>query len=369
MHTRPGSHTAQAIPSLASIPLALALVLGLGCGESTKPDDHTPDVVPKGSRVLSLDVQPAEDGDYAAALDLARRAGVQAVTFSVDWSTVEPDSGEFDFSNADIANAYYPAEGIRVGLSVRPISTTYRPLPRDLSGLQIDHPRVVRRFESLLDSLAAHLDAVTLNGVYIGSEHDVYLGESEQEWDHWQSFYDVVRLHAESLWPTVPIGTEFTYEGLTGASAAHTRRSNETSDVVVVSYYPLGPGFQVLAPSEVLHAFDTIAGLYPGRVFHVNQIGYPSSAANGSTEEKQRQFVAETFAAWDKHAARIAVLNFDWQTELTAEEVSEFEKLYGLHDPAFAAFLGSLGFRHAEGAGRDKPAFGELGRQAHARGW
>jgi hypothetical protein len=158
------------------------------------------------------------------------------VSLAIDWSTAEPTAGQFDLAVTDIANAYYPAHGTRVALTVRPVSTTYR-------------------------------------------------------------------------------------------------------------------------------------AAYPGRPIHFNQLGYPSSSTNGSSQTKQREFVAQAFAAWDAHADQVPVINFTWQTDLSQAAVDAFQDLYGLHEPALAEFLRTLGLRTFPAAGADKPAWTELQHQAAIRGW
>lgn len=342
-----------------------AVAVACDGGNTTPPD--APTFIPKGSRILSLDVRPAEHDDYTTALNQARAIGVEQVTFALDWGTVETAPGQFDLTNVDIANTYYPQMGVKVAMSVRPVSTNYRTMPPDLMGLPLDDANVIARFNAWLDVLHEHLGGVALTGIYIGSEHDVSFGTDPVEWARWQRFWDQTRPHAKALWPTVPIGTEFTFESLTQFASTETARSNADADVIVVSYYPLGSGFQVMPPAAVKSGFDQIASRYPNRKVHYNQIGYPSSATNGSNEELQRQFVAELFRAWDAHASSVDIVNIVWQTDLSQAEVEAFEELYNLHDPAFAEYLRTLGLRTYAGA--DKPAWTELGARADERGW
>lgn len=342
-----------------------APALDAALSDAASPDGTA--IVAKGARLLSLDVRADASGDYGAALAAAQGIGVEEVTFALDWATVETAPGVFDLHNVDLANTYYPAHGVRLAMSIRPAATTYRSLPADLAALPLDDPQVITRFDALLDTIAAHMGDVQLSGIYLGSEHDILFGGDPAEWDRWERFWDAVRPHAKALWPTVPIGTELTYAGLTGASADLAARSNADADVVAVSYYPLGDGFQVEPPASVAAAFDAIAARYPGRTVHYNQLGYPSSATTGSSAELQRQFIAEVFRAWDAHASTVAIVNIDWQTDLSPAEVAAFEELYGITDPAFGEFLRTLGLRANDGT--TKPAWAELAARADDRGW
>jgi hypothetical protein len=328
-----------------------------------------PSVVPKGDRILSFDVNPSADGDYDRAIAAVLSTGVESVSLTLDWATLEPNLGQFDPTLPDIANGYYPSRGVRVSLSTSPVLTTSRSLPADIADRRLNDPAVISRFKAMLDSLRVHMRDVQFSRIHIGSEHDALFGTDAAAWADWQEFWDAVRPHAKALWPTVPIGTEFTSNGLLGAPASFTRASNRETDVVAVSYYPLDPGFVVRPVATVRRDIDRLTSAYPGRAFHFTQAGYPSSATNGSSEALQRDFVIAVFEAWDAYATQIRLVNFTWLHDISAQALEDFQNLYGLHDPAFAAYLGSIGFRTYAGSGRDKLAWTEFAKQASARGW
>ncbi len=344
--------------------------MSVACGSSidpTSPPGST--VVPRGTRTLVMDVNPAEDGSYENAFVQAKAHGAQAVTLSFDWRSVERSPNHFDPTLLDIANAYYPAHGTAVELTLRPITTTYAPVPSDLVGRAFDDPVVVARFKNFVGYVLSRLTSVQLVAVYLGSESDIYLGADAAAWSRFKTLYEATVPIVHGARPGVPVGSELTYEGITGPQAALAAALNATSDVIPVSTYPLAAGYQVLAPNAIRARFDDVATRNPGRQISFNQLGYPSGAANGSSEEKQREFIAEAFAAWDAHADQIKIVTFTWQNDLSAAAVAQTQNDFGVHDPAFAAFIGSLGLRRYAGAGADKPAFAELGTQAHARGW
>ncbi len=286
---------------------ALALA---ACGSSSTDGTSPTPVVPRGARTFVMDVNQAEDGDYNTAFARAAAAGATAVTLSFDWRTIETSPNRFDPTLLDIANAYYPAHQAAVELSLRPITTTYAPLPSDLVGRALDDPVVIARFGAFVRYVLAHLDRVTLVGVYLGSESDIYLGGDAAAWGRFTRLYESAIPVVHAMRPGVPVGSELTYEGFTGASASLGATLNARSDAIPVSYYPLAPGYQVMAPGAVRAAFDEMARRYAGRPVHFNQLGFPSGAGNGSTEEKQRQFIAEVFAAWDAHATDVPVVTF-----------------------------------------------------------
>jgi hypothetical protein len=87
----------------------------------------------------------------------------------------------------------------------------------------------------------------------------------------------------------------------------------------------------------------------------------------GSSEARQAEFIAEIFAAWDRHADRIPMIDFTWLHDASPESVQDFEDFYGLSSDTFHEFLATLGLRTYDG--RDKLAFLRLMEEAAARGW
>jgi hypothetical protein len=113
---------------------------------------------------------------------------------------------------------------------------------------------------------------------------------------------------------------------------------------------------------------DALVALGYAQPIHVVELGFASGAACGGSEEAQRQFVAHAFAAWDRHAGKIAALYFSWLTDLTAAAASSTAAYYGLAgSPAFVDFLRTLGQRDENGA--PKPAFAQTIAESAARGW
>ena len=110
-----------------------------------------------------------------------------------------------------------------------------------------------------------------------------------------------------------------------------------------------------------------LTNIFPDKPIYLAEVGYPSSQLNGSSLEKQTEFVYYIFKTWDAHADQIQLISFTFQTDLSPEHVSEFEDYYGYSNKAFAEYLRSLGLRTYEG--KDKPAWQRLAAEAEVRGW
>lgn len=322
--------------------------------------------------VIAVDVSTLPQNaafNYDSTFSLGVSIGMQQTGLYFNWTTLETAPQVYDFSLPDIANIYYPANNMAVDLTITTIHTNVPEIPSDLSALPLDDASVVGRFNSLLDSLKLHLNQLQLSSLVIGSEMDVYLATDSTLWNQFINFHSMVTAHAKLLWPSVPVACEATFSGLTGYASGFLQTLNQHTDYIGVSYYPLDAAFQVAPLTVIGNDFNLVTSLYPSKPIQFYQYGFPSSPSCSSSEIIQQQFITETFTQWDLHASKIRMIDFTWMHDLDTAAVNYFLNYYGINDPGFAGFLGSIGLRRWTGSGSNKPAFEELICQAKARGF
>ncbi len=363
-------------------PIAFFILVTLACGESggitptpsreleTSPSPPG-NAKPKGERILEIHINEAEDGDYDQAVEKAKTAGAESVSLSVFWDEIETAPGIYqpDPNYLEIANLYYPAQGLKVSLVISVLDTTETRLPSDLEGKTLDDSEVISRFNDLLEYVKTQIPDLQLSSLAIGNEIDSVLGEDPEAWQAYRTFFRKTSQHARRLWPEVPVGTKLTFEGLTGPMQEDAQALNLNSDVVMVTYYPLASDFMVQAPDVVHDDLKGLIRIYPQKMIHITEIGYPTSAVNDSSPEKQAAFIREIFAAWDQHADHIPLLSYSWLTDLPQKAVPDLQRYYSLSDPTFGEFLRTLGLRTYPGGGKDKPGYQVLQAEAEVRGW
>jgi hypothetical protein len=83
----------------------------------------------------------------------------------------------------------------------------------------------------------------------------------------------------------------------------------------------------------------------------------------------QATFVRELYRTWDENAARMPLVTFFTIHDYSPARVDDFAANYGVSDPKFKDYLGTLGLRTFGGHGTDKPGWAALVDGAHARGW
>jgi len=374
-------------PSSRRLPIklvlaALALILAaLACGESS-PENQTAvptlapasgenDTLPRGERTLELHLNTAENENFEQSVRKAQALGAESVSLSIYWDDYEISPGVYqpDQDWLEIANAYYPTQDLQVSLVISVLDTSEIRLPEDLQGRPLADPEVTERFQAFLDEVHRKIPDLTLTSLAIGNEIDGVLGSDPARWEDYQTFFQAAAGHAGTLWPDTPIGAKIMFEGLTGPSADLAADLNRHSDVIMFTYYPLNGDFTVRDPGVIHQDLGEAAARYPDRKLYLAEIGYPTGGANGSSFQKQAEFIRAVFAAWDDHADQVPVLSYSWLTDLPAESVTHFQDYYGVSNRAFGEFLRTLGLRTYPGAGQDKPGYEAFLQETRARGW
>lgn len=291
-----------------------------------------------------------------------------------------------DFDLLYIVNLVYSDLPIPMALSIRTINTVAVEIPSDLSvvtpstGLvDFGSQAMETRFREFIEHTLGRLPDIDLASISIGNEIDGYLGDSDQAWESYIRFATEVMPHVRSAHPngSLIVGVKGTLHGIL-AHPSEFESLNRVSDVIMVTYYPLRSDFSVEPTSSVHHDFDQIVNWASDnnsdtKEIWLQEVGYPSAPASAycpncnSSEQAQAEFIDEVFIAWDEHAERITRLNFNWLTDPSADILDEWTAYYDVAVPAFREFLGTLGYRNADGS--EKLAWPRLQKAASLRGW
>ena len=321
---------------------------------------------PRGNRLIGHGITEGAVG-FGKAFARARDAGLEFIELPFAWDAIETAAGTYGNKNLQIANVFFPAQGIKVFLTVNPIDTNNLRMPGDLNSKTFDDPEVIERYNRLIDYVFAQIPDLELIGFGIGNEIDAYLANNRSRWRQYQKFYETARQYVKSKRPQLKVGTKAMMYGHIFNHTAALKEMNRHSDLIMVTYYPLKDGFRLREPSVVHDHFKRLTSIYKDRPISMLEAGYPSSKYLKSSQKKQAAFIRELFAAWDNHRSQIRHMNFMWLHDVPDSKLKEFETYYGFSSKAFIEFLATLGLRTYEG--EDKLAYKELKRQAYLRDW
>jgi len=337
------------------------------------PPDNAPgdpgDVILKGDRQLGIAVSTASDNDFGKAYAAAKQAGIDFVPFSQQWDQIETSPGVYANEYFAIVNSFYPADNMKVAMDINPFDTNNDRRPADLKGTPMNDSTVISRYNNMITWVFNQIPNVNLVCFGIGNEIDIYLGTNQTRYEEYAQFFQCTSAHVRSLRAGLKVGTKATFNGLMGsATKTLLQNVNAYSDAVLVTYYPLNADFTIKDPNVTVQIdFQALCDLYAGKLIYFLEAGLPTSSKLGSSENKQAVFIQQVFRQWDNHTDQIKVVSFLWLHDPSDAELDTYEAYYGLSDPNFLAYLGTLGLRTNTGV--DKQGFKTLVAEANARGW
>lgn len=338
-------------------------------GPVVPPDaaaDADAGVVPKGSRVLGMDVAPASLR-YPTNVAAARDAGATVANATFAWDDIEVTTdGGTEIGNAGlhIVNLVLDGYSTSVSLAIDAVDVGGTRAPQDLAARAWDDPEVATRFERVIDYAYDQMPDVRIATLYVGADVDVALGDDPSAYSAFATFVGRVAAHAKTTRSPAPrVGVVASAAGLSSKKPLLAPLF-ASGDVVGVSYFHVGPDARVRPVAEVREALARIAAdAPPGLALELREVGVPRAAECGGDPSLQADFVRAVFAAWDEHADRLTQITFfEWEDapEPTARAVAA--RAGRGNDATFLAMLQSLGI-----AGH--PAEAVLRAEARARGF
>lgn len=294
----------------------------------------------------------------AESMDLLTESGMNIFGLAPTWQKLERTPGEFNLQDelinplSILVPLYHQLNGVVVTLKM--IDTGWRPMPEDIKDKPFDSPEVLRRFDALIDAIAKEPSTKRITHILLGNEIFGYLLLHPEEIPAFITFYrqGVNRIHQKMPW--VKVGTIIGFEGMERLPDAF-KKLLDSSDFMAYTYYPQSNiemvGWQMRPISEVaghLHFMAEHAGSKP---FAFTEIGYSSSPINGSSEEKQAEFVKEMFRVLDPYwkKGQIAFLLYHLMYDYPPSFTDPYAKEQGIEpSKEFRAFVENLGLRSYE---------------------
>lgn len=294
------------------------------------------------------------------AFELAFNAGARGQVTTFTWRALEPTQGTYDADKLqDLAAAINKARARSMVqyLGIQVINTSALEVPAGLEAEAFDSPVRIARFRALLDQIVTpHRGRIAY--LSIGNEIDVYLRAHPTQWAAYQRFYEDAAQYARSLDPALKVGVTATADGAVSFSTADLQAINATSDVVILTYYPLA--FDVNAfitvrpPSDVSSDFTNMLAFAGAKTLVLQEVGYPASTINASSQTLQAGFVRAVFSAWSRAGRRIPFLTFFHLHDFTQTMCDDFSVYYqAVGSSSFNAYLCTLGLRRVDGTPRD----------------
>jgi hypothetical protein len=304
---------------------------------------------------LSLNLLAGESGNGAIEAHFlqARQAGVSIVYISPKWNEIETAAHVFSFASVDGDVDRAVRSQLPVVCDFRVIDTNRRSMPADLQNRNFDDAEMRTRLLAALDALVPHLRG-RAQWVMIGNEIDPYFREHRKEIAAYSRLFAEGSRHLKQLAPGVLVSATVTAGGLDEIGGA-LRPIYEQSDFIGLTYYPLNADFTMRAPETVNSDFDRMIAAARGKPILLQEVGYPSSPNNDSSDERQAQFIQAVFDNLRSHRSSLIAANFFLMSDFSDDWVNMFSKYYKSNNDRFKSYLKTLGM--FDDHGRAKPSW------------
>jgi hypothetical protein len=242
---------------------------------------------------LGLDVNlppgtPA--AEQRRAFELARRTGVSLYAMTLSWAAAEPSPGKYRVDDLTRAARQLRQSGALLHLDLPLVVGRSRDVPADLEGVAFDDSRLSLRLGRLLDALDPALrDIATLS---LGYEADAYFADKPDELRAFRRLFGGAVSFLGKKRPGLKVGVT-TYAPTESPAPAVAAALHQRSPVLFYVYSPFEEGrpYWQRSPDAIEKDWKALLAQSGDRLLAFPEVSYSSSPENGSTPEKQADFV------------------------------------------------------------------------------
>jgi hypothetical protein len=289
----------------------------------------------------------------------ARDAGVNLIYISPKWNEIETGREKYKLDDVVYQIGEAAQENLPAILHVRVIDTNQRAMPADLMGQPFDAEQIGTRLDHLFDALLPRLQG-RVKYFLVGNEIDAYFNQHTGEVQAFSKLVARASAHIRKSVPDAQISVSTTIAGI--EDAVRLRPILDQTTFFALTYYPLSSDFVVRDPSTVNSDFPRILAAAGSKQIFLQEVGYPSSASNDSSEDKQAEFFSLVLDRVRSHPDRFIGVNFTFMSDFSDSLVKSFSAYYGASGAdRFASFLKSLGM--FDDRGRPKKAWAVFERK------
>jgi hypothetical protein len=313
----------------------------------TSPENSLRSPVITTGAWMALAANPSANESFDAKTVNARfeqsvHAGVSYVYLSPKWNELESRPGKYDFKDLDFQIGQAVQHGLPLICNVRIVDTNQRSMPADLDNRSFNDPQLRERLLSLFAAIMPRFQGHA-KYILVGNEIDGYFKIHPAEVAGYRELYLAAATRVKELQPGTPVSTTITFDGMSVADSL-LKPLMDATDFFSLTYYPLTPEFIVRDPDSVKSDFARMKAAAHHKKILLQEVGYPSSPLNKSSEEKQAALCRNVLAQLRTHKEDFIGAYWFTMCDFPDSIVQNLAKYYHLGDvDRFKGFLGSLG--------------------------
>ncbi|MBI4612818.1 MAG: STAS domain-containing protein [Planctomycetes bacterium] len=320
----------------------------------------------KTRTLLGVHANPARDeASDEAYLDMFTkldRLDSEILRLGNDWKDLEPAPGKYAWPerNSVTLERERRAQGLRAYYELKILDREHRAnVPEDIEKLPLSEVSVGRRYVELVLRYVERFGLGSEGAsLLVGNEVDAYFEARPEDREVFRGILRTLREKLAERFPEVGVGVTFRMTSMEPSRLADlVSFLHGDLDWIGFTYYKLPSDDDRRTPREVFTQMDELADGLP---VYVTEIGMPTSAEIGGSEELQARFVRDVLAEVSRNPRRLAALLWFDLHDLSEETARQLgDAIFGRSARApgrkeFQEMFRTLGLYRSDGS--EKPA-------------
>lgn len=292
--------------------------------------------------------QAQTPSNMMAAYDRTLKAGINFMACYGKWRDIEPRKGHYNFSTLNFQVSLAEQHNYPISFTFQIIDTVARTFPPYLKGKPWTNSEVRNQVMALIDAMAPRFRG-RVKWFMFGNEVDSYFLKHPNQVSGFASLYAAVARRLKRLDPGIQVSTTLQFSGLSHLNDL-LKPLNSQMDFLALTYGPYNPDWTVKSPSVVPGDFQAMMHFAHGRKILLQEIAYPSSPVNKSSQTKQAEFYQQVFNELREYHSSIIGASFMYLADLPNHTGHALSSYYGASgSQPFRTLLQTLGMFDAKG--------------------
>lgn len=297
---------------IVGIGIGIAIVVAIIGAAMTMPGSE-PVVTQKTNEKIGLIINPPNQSVSVKQIDEifsdASSTGIGRSNVYLFWNMIEPQKGEFDWSQSDVMMGLNEKNDLKVTLYFSIINgETLGPFPDWIGNPSlnaIDKDRLV----NVLDAILTRYNIV--DTVIIAGETESQFRYYEQNIPVYKELYSAVYDELKSKHPDVKFGNSFALHNVLNKHLKNIVSELAIGDFVAFSYSPVDSLNQIIkTPQDAINDLNTVFELVPNKKVGFFEVSWSTSDFVGGDDASQKDFLEKLFDFYSENESKIEFLTW-----------------------------------------------------------
>jgi len=297
---------------ILGIAAGIAVVIAV-IGISLSQEDSPPTITQTQNEKIGLVINTPDSSVSLREIDEiysdASSTGIGRSNVYLFWNLIEPQKGEFDWSQSDVLMGLDQKNDLKVTLYFSIINgETLGPFPDwigkpSLNAIQED------RLVNVLDAILSRYHII--DTVIIAGETESQFRYNEQNIPVYKELFNNVYSKIKEKHPDVKIGNGFALHHVINKNLEHIATELAIGDFVAFSYFPVNSLNDIVKdPDQAKQDLEKSLELAQGKKVAIYEISWSTSDFVGGSEANQQEFMEKSFEFFTENESEIEFLTW-----------------------------------------------------------